>query len=94
MTYRAGINAQFARQIGLEDAKPYPTLTCDVVGCGFQIEVKAYRGCMPGWLADGRAPKGWKRYPQPEDKPAQHTCPQCTAALKRGGVDMVVRGGK
>lgn len=82
MTYQAGLHG-----FGCDRE---PTLLCDVVGCHCQMVVSPVRGGMPAWLRDKKAPKGWKRWPQPEDKPAQHTCPECTRALVSGGVDMRV----
>lgn len=94
MTYQAGIGPSLARAVGISDACSEPTLTCDVVGCGYRIVVRPVRGCMPGWLANKKAPKFWKRWPQPDDKPAQHTCPECTRALATGGIDIALRKAK
>ena len=84
MTYRAGMGPLLAMRLGVPYVASEPTLTCDIVGCGMQMIVKPVRGCMPSWLANKKAPKGWKRWPQPEDAPAQHTCPACTKALAGG----------
>lgn len=83
MSYRAGIHG-----FGVDTE---PTLSCDIVGCSFTMTVRPTRGGMPAWLRDKKAPKGWKRWPQPDDKPARHTCPECTRALQVGGVDMTLR---
>lgn len=64
-----------------------PTLSCDAVGCDRVMTVLPTRGGAPAWLRNGKAPKGWKRYAQPDDAPALHTCPECS----RAGVDAVLR---
>ncbi len=79
MTYRAGVCGPMAAYFPEHDAEPQ--LCCDVVNCGFRMPVRPVRGGMPAWLRDKKAPKGWKRWPQPDDAPAQHTCPACTKAL-------------
>ncbi len=70
------------------DGAAEPTLFCDAVGCHRQMTVRPTPWGAPKWLRDGKAPKGWKRYAQPDDAPALHTCPDCS----RAGVDAVVRG--
>lgn len=58
-------------------------MTCDVVDCGARMVVKPVRGCMPAWLANKKAPKGWRRFDR-GDKPAKHMCPRCVDAVTRG----------
>lgn len=85
MTYRAGVTGPIAAFFPKHYAEP--TLWCDAVGCDRVMVVRPVRGCMPAWLRDKKAPKGWKRHAQPDDAPAMHTCPECS----RLGTDVRIR---
>lgn len=84
MTYRAGVSPALAPMFPdvVCNAGPEPTVTCDVVNWGTQLVVRAGRGGgPPARLRNGKAPPGWRRFPQPDGRPAQHTCPACCKAL-------------
>lgn len=86
MTYRAGVGAALAQMLGVAPVNAEPTLFCDVVNCGAQLVVRSTRGGAPAWLRNKKAPKSWRRHEQPDGRPAQHTCPACTAALSKAGL--------
>lgn len=81
MTYRAGIGPLLAQRLNTFESHE-PTLMCDE--CGFCIIVKPVRGGMPAWLAEGKAPKGWKMLTisltdanNAVTSVKKHFCPKC-----------------
>ena len=67
MTYICGLGA------GIPGGPRDPTLACD--WCSHTMPVVAKMGAMPSWLANSRAPRGW-RVSRALDV-LHHMCPNC-----------------